>query len=113
VTDLAAPPIEILRALSPLHRQFIDRLLAAVALERDARATSWWRDRVLNADVGGHPQSQHLLGFAVDVAVAQPAAFVAEARAQGLVALDEGTHVHVQAFDRGSIPPSIFDSLLG
>lgn len=67
--------------------------------------TSWWRDPISNRNVGGSPESQHLFGLAVDAAGTHDARrqLVERARAVGLVAVDEGSHVHVQAFPRGAL----------
>ncbi len=66
------------------------------------RFTSWWRDRAENARVGGHPNSQHLTGLAVDVAQRGATegveAFIAACEAVGLVVIDEGDHWHIQRY---------------
>ena len=49
-------------------------LLYAVALAVGARVTGWVRTRERNAEVGGHPESYHLWGGAVDVAADTTAA---------------------------------------
>lgn len=68
------------------------------------RASSWWRDEETNRRVNGHPDSQHLLGLALDV-TGPPgvlADFLISSRLQGLVAIDEGTHAHLQLFPAGT-----------
>lgn len=72
-------------------------------IDADAFATSWWRGIADNARVGGHPYSQHLLGLAADFVPGRTPAgrIVALARAQGLVAIDEGDHVHLQLLRAG------------
>ena len=61
--------------------------------------TSWWRDRRHNAEVGGHPSSQHLTGTALDLAKTPEATrFAQHARRYGMIAVDEGDHWHVQLF---------------
>lgn len=102
------PPFEILRALAPLHSDFIHRVLHAAAFFPDARPSSWWRATISNADVGGDPFSQHLLGLGLDVEVQDRTKFAQAARRAGLVAVDEGTHVHLQAFQAGVIPRQVF-----
>lgn len=61
--------------------------------------TSRLRTPERNAEVGGKPNSQHLRGTAGDYVVPQDqkAAFIQQAEAMGLTALDEGDHIHVQA----------------
>jgi len=62
--------------------------------------TSWYRDPVSNAQVGGSRDSQHLAGAAVDV-VDTPAG-MAQLRptlqAAGFVVVPFATHLHVQAW---------------
>jgi len=69
--------------------------------------TSWHRSPSDNRRVGGHPDSQHLVGLAFDVipgkgqnALAINEAAQAFARA-GFVVVAEPTHVHVQTFPAG------------
>jgi hypothetical protein len=67
--------------------------------------TSGFRTRFRNTQVGGHPQSAHLLGLGKDLVldVNTPkarGALVLDAKRMGLYAADEDSHVHVQA-----IPP--------
>ena len=61
--------------------------------------TSWLRTPTRNTAVGGHPNSKHLTGLAVDV-VLDPGqdkeAFKAEVVARMLTAVDEGDHIHIQ-----------------
>lgn len=54
--------------------------------------------------------SQHLLGFALDLVTPRPAALVRGLNAAGLFAVDEGDHVHVQAFRAGQLPAELFSS---
>lgn len=65
------------------------------------RITSWFRTRADNLRVGGHPDSQHLLGFAVDIAPKIPASQLRRWLTQGLVILEEGDHTHVQLYPAG------------
>ena len=65
----------------------------------DFSVTSWLRSVAHNAKVGGNSHSRHLLGLAVDVVLDDPEMtddLVAEARRQGLIAVPEGDHVHLQ-----------------
>jgi hypothetical protein len=70
--------------------------------------TSFQRTRAENARVGGKPKSQHLLATAWDVAGPDQLVYAARARAAGLIAIDEGDHVHVQLFPGGSVPESFY-----
>jgi hypothetical protein len=60
--------------------------------------TSLYRDPAKNRDVGGVTNSQHMSGTAGDFVVPQSAkpAFIAQARALGFEAIDEGDHIHVE-----------------
>jgi len=57
------------------------------------------RTKARNAKVGGDPNSRHLLWFATDIVLDDPTttkAFLAEAKRQGLIALEEADHIHLQ-----------------
>ena len=61
--------------------------------------TSWFRSKKRNAAVGGHPQSKHLTGFAVDVVLDDPKdtpQFLRTVNALGLGFLEEDDHIHIQ-----------------
>lgn len=61
--------------------------------------TSWLRSRKHNAQVDGVPNSQHLIGAAMDVVLDdtnQTAEFTVWAARQGLQVIVEGDHLHVQ-----------------
>lgn len=72
----------------------------------ETQLTSWYRDDLYNQQVGGHPQSQHLLGFAFD-AVPQSgidwSAFANYTRTLGFTPVIEVDHVHVQFFPAGHL----------
>jgi hypothetical protein len=72
-----------------------------------AQLSSGYRDPAHNARVGGVPNSQHTKGTGNDFVVPQPAkaAFMAQARALGLEAIDEGDHIHVELPPGGQMPP--------
>lgn len=64
--------------------------------------TSGRRSKKHNDDVGGHPNSRHLYGWAIDVVLDNPVdtlTFVAECERQGLKAINESDHIHVQKGD--------------
>lgn len=64
--------------------------------------SSWWRDPGSNASVGGHPQSQHLVGLAMDVGgpIAARELYAQHAR-NFLHVVEESDHVHVQYWAAG------------
>jgi len=65
--------------------------------------TSWFRTPEENAAVGGHPRSQHLVGWAFDlVAPAGQAGRLADAlQANQFEVVRESDHLHVQVFTAG------------
>ncbi len=69
--------------------------------------TSWWRSPNENKRVGGHPDSQHLVGLAFDVIPGKGTSALAinEAaqrfRQFGFTVDPAATHVHVQTFPPG------------
>lgn len=68
------------------------------------RVTSWYRDPLRNASVGGQSNSQHLFAAAMDLA-GDGARQVGRLFDQiGGVAVDEGDHVHIQRFTKGVGP---------
>jgi len=74
-------------------------LVALVLLFADGSVTSWLRSKKHNEEVGGHPESLHLVGLAVDVVFdshGQKMDGIHMAERLGLLAIDEGDHVHVQ-----------------
>lgn len=80
-------------------------VLAEQGQLRGVVATSWYRDVDANRRAGGHPQSQHLAGLALDLAVV-----IDERRSQVTAALAPfsqvvpyRTHLHVQALPPGTL----------
>ncbi len=63
--------------------------------------TSGHRTASRNALVGGHPNSRHLLGLAIDCIldddIRDEGDFVADAKRLGLNVIVEGDHTHLQA----------------
>lgn len=101
------PPERVLQRTLPHIIAMLGMLARALVQTpnfQTLRASSWWRDAETNRRVGGHPDSQHLLGLALDVTgpaeVLQD--FLIAARLQGLTALDERTHAHIQLFPAGT-----------
>jgi hypothetical protein len=72
--------------------------ISALAQTPGVQTTSLHRDPQRNADVGGVANSQHMRGTAGDFVVPQATkpAFIAQARALGFEAIDEGDHIHVE-----------------
>jgi hypothetical protein len=63
--------------------------------------TSWIRSTRHNMAVGGQPNSLHRVGLAADLVFDEPAdqlSAAITAKRLGLYALDEGSHLHVQAY---------------
>lgn len=108
---LTFPPREFLAAWPGLYQWLVPRLVLLDREFPDAVATSWYRSPVRNLEVGGDPRSQHLLGWAADwsrMDAEERDTFVRAARSIGLVAVNEGDHVHVQTFPRGVVPDQFF-----
>lgn len=96
-----SPPAAVRRYVARWIADFDARLTRGVGSER-VQLVNWWRSREHNARVGGAPRSQHLIGLAADlVAPFSRARIVQALRSQGLVAVDEGDHVHVQLSPAG------------
>lgn len=99
---------EIPVELYPTIRNFVGALISGLhQLPRDqlrrTQLTSWYRSPAKNRLVGGNPESQHQLALGTDWVTSRPLDFVRAMQRQGLVAVDEGDHVHVQAFRRGEL----------
>lgn len=102
--SVQGPPEPIARALESVAPGIFRAFFGALGTAHRGlryQATSFWRSRQDNARVGGASDSQHLIATAVDLTY--PTSKEREAakmamRAQGLVVIDEGDHVHVQAW---------------
>ena len=102
------PPPRVLREVLPLVIVFLHRVGSALtntAGFSGLRATSWYRDARANKAVGGHPASQHLLGLGLDVIGPQEVLdrLAIETRGEGLTAIDERSHLHLQLFPPGVV----------
>jgi len=78
---------------------FCDRL-ARLQLQKEFSITSWWRTVKHNKEVGGLPNSLHLVGLAVDCVLAPGeslALFLTDARIFGLHGKVERGCVHLQS----------------
>lgn len=108
--SIQSPPAQLVNAYPDFYRWLLPRLNLIARTFPNWQATSWWRSNARNLDVGGAPRSQHLLAWAVDFAGPrdQSRQLVALAESVGLVAIDEGDHVHVQMFPAGVIPARFF-----
>lgn len=106
---MAEPPpawiVRIVEWLSPgFYARFLQTLINGIGTN-PIRVTSWYRTPSVNQLVGGHPFSQHLLGFAMDVVVDDPWRIRKRFEDLGLTAIVEGDHVHVQVFPAGVVAP--------
>jgi len=75
----------------------------------DTVITSWFRSPAENLRVGGDPDSQHLVGLALDIVPGKPAILLAVAEASdkfeeaGFLVLPTRTHLHIQTFPAGDL----------
>lgn len=99
--SLQPPPEDFLRHLFPLYEFLLSRAEKLSFVDPSIKFTSWFRDQLENAAVGGNPESQHLFGFALDATTANPKAVVQLANRLGLVGVEEFDHVHLQLFPAG------------
>lgn len=83
-------------------------LFAALGNKYGIQPTSVLRTPERNRQVGGVANSYHLSGQAADWVVPQPlkAQFIADAKATGFEAIDEGDHVHIEPAGRGGASQS-------
>ena len=78
--------------------QFWERINALCGAY-DGSVTSGWRSAKRNHDVGGVQTSFHRVGLGADVtldSIINKGPFMQHADRLGLVALDEGDHIHLQ-----------------
>ena len=113
---MTAPPVYVVQYLGTYIRAFvqaIDAALDPLGYDRGATLTSWYRSPADNQRVGGEPRSQHLLGLAADIVFPTivKASAMRSLRAQGLTVLDEGDHVHVQAYPASQIPDHVYRAM--
>jgi len=78
---------------------FINDAVASVSAP--VTLTSWYRNEADNYRVGGHNDSQHLIGAAVDLHAGTPGKLIEELTRRGFIVVDEGDHIHVQAWPAG------------
>lgn len=81
--------------------QFFSELTGSVT--PNTRASSWWRSQEKNLEVGGNRDSQHLIATAIDLVgpEAEKRQIIADLTNFGWVVVDEGDHLHAQAWPAG------------
>ena len=96
------PPADVIVRVRPQLLEFIFALLR-LRVPPSISVSSWWRSPQVNRAVGGLQDSQHLLGLALDLVVAdRDVDELVNALADvGLVAVVEPTHVHTQLLRAG------------
>lgn len=99
----AQPPRALVASIARASPQFWSQFTRGIdAATRGVNGTfvNWYRSAEHNTRAGGAASSQHRFGTAVDLVVPSGARFsVANAlRRQGFTVVDEGDHLHVQAF---------------
>jgi len=104
--DLIPPPALLASGWFPFILNFYWKV-AGVFFRYPGRVglSSWFRTPEMNRTAGGSPESQHLFGLAMDLTMA-PAILpdvTSVAQQNGLVAVQERGHVHVQAFPAGAL----------
>lgn len=107
------PPDQLVYAVERqapgVYAQFFGALQRA-HYQIPVQVTSYWRSKGKNESVGGAGASQHLIGTAMDLVYPNAAAkraAIANMKAMRLVVVDEGDHVHVQAWSAGTAAPLI------
>jgi hypothetical protein len=97
----------------PYFDSFVSRASELIR-STGAQPTSFIRSTYDNTRVGGAPNSQHLVATALDLVPRMGSSnsiVAARARSLGLVAIDEGDHVHVQLFKADTLPAWVFQAL--
>jgi len=105
---IQAPPARIWQPIESVVPGLFQFFLGSVLRAGEISAiTSWWRSPTENRDVGGLPFSQHLIGLGLDFTTPDPRNVIRRIEAVGLVAVDEGDHVHVQLLQAGVLDPLV------
>jgi hypothetical protein len=99
--SLELPPAQLLGPLQAFYSHLWNRVELMARGDPSLWPTSWFRTEAHNASVGGHRDSQHLLGFAIDVTTERPDYVAEYCEALGLVPVVELDHVHIQIFPAG------------
>jgi uncharacterized protein YcbK (DUF882 family) len=82
--------------MTPL--EFVERMMV-LSCRFPFRVTSFYRDALHNAEVEGHAHSRHMFWLAMDVVLwtkGVKSTFILEAQRQGLKAVPESDHIHIQ-----------------
>lgn len=109
------PPLSILIAVDVMAPGIWSLFIRAAnaGLGPGDVVTSWWRDPQRNQEVGGHPESQHLVGLAFDVATVSPPHLAMRFRSLGFTTVEAPRYVHVQTFAAGVLRRSGILEVLG
>lgn len=110
--NFAPPPRALVVAIGAKSPGFWQRFSSALDQavgHLDVTLVNWFRSAAHNQAVGGVVNSQHRWGTAVDL-VPDPSVDRAEQirrlKAVGFAVIDEGDHLHVQAFPTGVLQRS-------
>jgi hypothetical protein len=103
---LVRPPFEVVQGVELFAPGFWAAFVhhindAAGSVTGPVTVSSWYRNPTDNERVGGNKDSQHLLGAAVDLVASRPSELYQELTRRGFVVVNEGDHLHVQAWPAG------------
>ena len=100
----SAPPLSLawqIEGFVPgIWTAFFTRVIPAVTAQ--SRVSSWWRGPEHNSRVGGSPDSQHLIGLALDLTDPDLGGLTNRLNTSGLVAIRYSGHTHVQVWPAGT-----------
>lgn len=97
------PPQHLLGIFWNAYQWLFWQILPTYREDPSLWVTSWWRDPWNNATVGGHPESQHLYGLALDFDSSNLCQLEENLQNTDLVVVREQTHVHVQVYPAGML----------
>jgi len=100
------PPVWLIQSpWLPFLQAFFSRAVPLFYEFPGLLLTSWFRTPEKNRTSGGDRESQHLFALAWDLDAGRQAAerLTDAASRRGLVAVNEGDHVHVQLFPAGAL----------
>lgn len=106
--SLSRPPRRVVEGVELFAPGFWDAFIwhindSASKIPAPTTATSWFRNESENQRVGGAQDSQHLVGAAVDLVNERAGQLSSELAGRGFVVVNEGDHLHVQAWPAGLI----------